>query len=173
MRQTSSDTVKKAKKTMTDLNTTVVTEVTPKKAAAKKAVKKVVKKTVTKTTTTVEPKGTKKAAKVPTEKKERVKKEGLRKAQITILSVLSKSKKPMTRTQIAELATTVDKTKVGDYAGPRSENQTEKAAAKWNFPNLYELDYVTCAGEEGVRGWVYEITPKGREALKEALKNAE
>lgn len=118
-----------------------------------------------KTTTTV------KAERAP-----RATKEGLRKPQIEILRALSKAKKPLTRPEIA-VASEVDGTKIGDYAGPRPADRTEAARARYPFPCLVELKLVKAessrpATDGGRTQNVYTITAAGKAALVKADKEA-
>lgn len=113
---------------------------------------------------------------VKTERAPRAIKEGLRKPQIEILRALSKAKKPMTRPEIA-VASEVDPTKIGDYAGPRPADRTEAAKARYPFPCLCELKYVKAessrpATDGGRTQNVYTITAAGRIALQKADKEA-
>lgn len=90
----------------------------------------------------------------------------LKTPQLKILKALRNGDQ-LTRAQIAQRAG-VDPTKVGDYAGPRPVDQTEKARERWNFPDLYQLGLVT-VGMEDINGrdiQVYRIAAKGKAQLK-------
>lgn len=65
----------------------------------------------------------------------------LREQQKRILKALSGSPVPLARKHIASLAN-VPVDKIGDFAGPRPANQSEKTKAKWPFPSLIDLGYI-------------------------------
>lgn len=118
----------------------------------------------------------KKTAPVVTERKPREINLGLRKPQLQILTALSKAKRPLTRSEVAEKAG-VDPTSVGDYAGPRPADRTEAASARYPFPDLASSGYVKAVHErpnaESVKTRiVYTISDKGRKALAKAIEEA-
>ena len=97
----------------------------------------------------------------------------LRKPQAAILVSLMRSRRKYhTRAQVAELSQ-VDPTKIGDYAGPRPENQTPKARERYNFDNLVELRFLKVETHDidGRDKMVYTITPKGRDRAKQEAKS--
>lgn len=91
----------------------------------------------------------------------------LRKPQIKILHALCKSRRMLSRKQIAAKSG-VDPTKIGDYAGPRPFNQSEKAQSRWNFPALVSLGlvYVEQHDVSGKDLMLYSITDKGRRLME-------
>jgi len=111
----------------------------------------------------------------PTATAPRAVKEGLRKPQVQLLQALSKSKRPLSRSELASAAAPFDPTKVGDYCGPRPADRTAKAAARYPFPDLVSLKFVrvsfTRPATDGAKGKMqYEITAAGKAALQKALK---
>jgi hypothetical protein len=97
----------------------------------------------------------------------------LKRNQVKILAALAKRKTPLTRKQIADLAK-MDASKVGDFAGPRSKAQSDKTKAKWPFPSLIDLGYVSVSvydvNSRDVQ--MYQITKQGSAILKE-IRDAE
>ncbi len=132
-----------------------------KRTAAKKTVtKKTAKKAPPKTT------AKKKTTKKTTTKRE--KKDGLRKPQIRILKALAKTKKPLTRAQIATKAP-VDVATCVEYIGSPNLD-IRKANDQRKFPSLVSLGFVKqeLHDIDGKDKVVHSLTAAGR---KEAAKN--
>lgn len=112
-----------------------------------------------KTKTSVAPKQTVVA---PTKKK------GIRAPQIRILTVLSKSKKPMARKEIAEKAP-VDLPFCTEYLGSNDPEVRAKNDEKM-FPSLITLGAIKFSNNEESGATMYEITAKGRQILETTIK---
>lgn len=85
----------------------------------------------------------------------------LRRPQIAILRALVESNADMTRDEISKVSG-VDRSKIGDYAGPRPENQSEKTKERWPFPTLLDLGLVTVTrcDSDGYDNFVYRASKK-------------
>jgi hypothetical protein len=107
------------------------------------------------------------------------KKSGLRSAQVRILQLLSKSKAPKNRTEIAEGAP-CDLAFCTEFLGSHDPEKREKNDTKQGgFPSLLTLKYIkliekieetTSGTSKTVR--TYEITATGRKVLESELKAA-
>lgn len=103
-----------------------------------------------------------------TKKPGAAKKVGLRGPQWRILTVLSKSKVPMSRQQMSDKAN-VDLATFTSYIG--SDNPEKRAILdKRKFPSLLTLGLVKFSNDEDSRAFMYEITAKGRKEAEKAPK---
>jgi len=92
--------------------------------------------------------------------------DGLRKQQIDILQALQGAGVPLSRKQISDISG-VDQSKIGDFAGPRPANQSEKTKEKWPFPSLIDFGHVVMDTYD-VNGrdlQMYSITKSGKQSI--------
>jgi hypothetical protein len=93
---------------------------------------------------------------------------GLVAGQVRILKALSETKGVLSRTRIAEEAG-VSQGQLPVYLGHVDPERRKAAAARWGIISLLERGYVdeVVVDIEGKKERDYEITPAGREALKD------
>lgn len=115
-------------------------------------------------------KATKAAATPKAETNGRARKDGLRKAQIRILQLLSKASNPLTRPEIAKKAP-CDLANCTELIGSHNDDVRKANDAK-HFPSLRSLGFVRVEVHDidGKDVFHHSITATGRKALEKALK---
>jgi hypothetical protein len=103
-----------------------------------------------------------------TKVQEKKTKDGLRKPQVRVLTALSKSKQPLTRSEISTKAE-VDLASLTEVIGSSDAAKRKHNDKKMGWKSLLTLKYVTAKdGEEGAT--TYVITAAGRKVLTAATK---
>lgn len=114
------------------------------------------------------PKAKEAKGKEKAEAKPRAKKEGLRPAQVKILQLLSKAPKGLTKKAMVEQGG-MEPTSLGCYLGLRDDEQRKALEEKTGRVALIDLKLIKEEVDDEL-GYVYFITPAGKEKMKEMDK---